>query len=113
MKGRTPTKEQKRFHDNLCQHVGCPACYIDGIFNDYVSVHHIDGRTKPDAHWKVIAACGNHHQIGDGCEAIHRNKARFIKQYGTEMFLHRMSVEILLDKGIEVPEQVLIIAGFK
>ncbi|RKS87309.1 phage RecA-dependent nuclease [Orbus hercynius] len=113
LKSRNVTKEQEQFHDDICQHVGCLACWLEGRFNDYVSVHHIDGRTKPDAHWLVLAPCGNHHQIGSGCEAIHKNKARFVKQYGTEMELYKMQVEILLDKKIHVPERVLSLSGFK
>lgn len=113
LKGRSVTKEQKRFHNHICQHVGCLPCWLEGRFNDYVSVHHIDGRAKPDAHWLVLAPCGNHHQTGNGCEAIHINKARFVRQYGSEMDLYRMQTEILLDKGIDVPERVLILSGFK
>ncbi|WP_392559767.1 Ref family recombination enhancement nuclease [Orbus mooreae] len=109
LKGRSVTKEQKKFHDNLCRYVGCPACWLEGRFNDYVSVHHINGRTKPDAHFLVLALCANHHQLGNGCEAIHINKARFIKQYGAEMDLYKMSIEILLDKNIEIPNRVIAI----
>ncbi|QHJ84889.1 MAG: hypothetical protein [Caudoviricetes sp.] len=113
LKSRTVTKAQKKFHDDICQHVGCLACWLDGQFNDYVSVHHIKGRTELDAHWLVIALCGNHHQIGNGCEAVHINKARFSKQYGSEKDLYKMQTEILLDKRINVPERVLILSGFK
>lgn len=110
LKSRSVTKEQKRFHDNLCQ-LGCVACYLEGIYNDYVSIHHIDGRTKPDAHYLVLPLCANHHQIGQGCEAVHVNKARFIKQYGSEMDLLKVCIERLLDKKVVVPGRVLEIFG--
>ena len=66
MKGRSPTAAQKRFHDLLCQHVGCIACRKEGLFNSWVSVHHVDGRTKPEAHWLVLPLCAGHHQDGTG-----------------------------------------------
>ncbi|WP_442796416.1 Ref family recombination enhancement nuclease [Pandoraea sp. XJJ-1] len=75
MKGRSPTSAQKHFHDDLCRHIGCVACRFEGIFNDYVSLHHIDGRTKPDAHWLVLPLCGGHHQDNGTAVAVHPYKA--------------------------------------
>jgi len=49
MKGRTPNKAEKQFHNAIAA-LGCIACRADGIFSELVSIHHIDGRTKPDAH---------------------------------------------------------------
>lgn len=108
LKGRSVTKEQKQFHDNLCNHIGCIACRLDGLFNDYVSVHHIDGRTKPDAHFLVLPLCSHHHQVsGKGWLTLHDNKSRFTAHYGSEMDLLKMSIEMLLDKKIEVPVRAL------
>lgn len=108
LKGRNVTKEQKQFHDNLCTYVGCIACSLDGQFNDYVSIHHIDGRTKSDAHWLVLPLCANHHQVsGQGWETVHNNKSRFERKYGHQIDLLKMCIEILLDKRIYVPKRIL------
>lgn len=87
MRGKTPTKTEKALHDKIAA-LGCVACHLDGLFNPYVSIHHIDGRTKPGAHLKVLALCGPHHQVG-GTEApsIHPWKARFEEKYGTQVEL--------------------------
>lgn len=50
MKGRTPTRYEKHMHDRMASEIGCIACRKDGIRNMHVSIHHIDGRTKPGAH---------------------------------------------------------------
>lgn len=89
MKGRNPSAAEKRFHDQLAS-LGCIACRIDGNHNPTVSIHHIDGRTKPDAHWRVLYVCAGHHQNGYGLPgqlAIHGAKARFEAKYGTELEL--------------------------
>lgn len=85
MKGRTPTKTEKQFWDDLSNFVGCIACRKDGIFNSYVSIHHIDGRTKPDAHKLVLPLCFPHHQ-GD-CKvvpSVHGAKRSFETRYGAQ-----------------------------
>lgn len=111
MKGRTPTIKQKHFHDDLCRHVGCVACRFEGGFNDYVSVHHIDGRTKPEAHWLVLPLCGAHHQDNGTAVAVHPYKARFEERYGAQMDLLRWCIEWLQQRDMEVPDGALIAAG--
>ena len=113
MKGRTVTKEEKQFHDNLCRHVGCIACRFEGRFNDWVSVHHIGGRTKPDAHKKVLPLCAGHHQDNGTAIAVHPHKARFEAEYGHQFELLIKCVTILREKKINVPERVLEITGFR
>lgn len=114
MKGRTVTTEQRRFHDMLARHIGCIACRAHGIFNDFVSIHHIDGRTKPDAHWLVLPLCGPHHQDdGSGVLAIHPWKRRFIAQYGRERVLLAECVQALLDMAVWVPIEALRVAGIQ
>lgn len=86
MKGRTPTKSEKHLHNQIAA-LGCIACRKDGIFTEMVSIHHIDGRTKPDAHKKVLPLCAGHHQDGTGAAgliAVHPWKARFETKYGTQ-----------------------------
>jgi hypothetical protein len=90
MRGRTPTADEKRFMSAVAA-IGCIPCEIDGNDNDMVSIHHIDGRTKPRAHYRILGLCAGHHQQGTGNDktmiAVHPNKARFEAKYGTQQEL--------------------------
>ena len=49
--------------------------------------HHIDGRTKPEAHTKVLPLCAGHHQDNTGQAgliAVHPWKKRFEQRYGNQ-----------------------------
>ena len=97
MKGRTRTKADKALHDRIAE-LGCIACHLDGRDNPWVSIHHIDGRTKPDAHKKVLALCAGHHQDGTGLAgliAVHPFKAAFEAMYGTQEQLLELTMERL------------------
>lgn len=87
MKGRAPSKEEKALHNKMAS-IGCIACLLDGRFNLLVSIHHIDGRTKKNAHKEVLPLCAPHHQQDDADEleriAVHPNKARFEQRYGSQ-----------------------------
>ena len=87
MKGRPPTAEEKRFMDRLGK-LPCIACRKDGWENHKISLHHIDGRTKPGAHFLVLPLCGPHHQQDDTDPrrriSLHGRKATFQARYGTE-----------------------------
>lgn len=114
MKGRAPTAEQKRFHDMLANEIGCIASRKDGFFDPVVSIHHIDGRTKPDAHWLVLPLSAGNHQDGTGAPgrlAVHPWKTRFEAKYGAQRDLLRECIEILLDRGCVVPDGALRAAG--
>lgn len=76
MKGRPPTQEERRFMDRICQ-LGCVACRVSGFNSPLVSPHHIDGKTKPGAHFLVLPLCEKHHQIAD----THKPK-RWISRHG-------------------------------
>ena len=98
MKGSTPTKAEKALWSRMSA-LGCIACAQDGIKNTHVSIHHIDGRTKPGAHKKVLPLCAPHHQQDDTDPiqrvAVHPNKARFEQQYGTQIeLLHQVMLLI-------------------
>ena len=95
MKGASRTKVEKDYHDRIAG-VGCIACLQDGIVNPWVSLHHIDGRTKPGAHLKVLPLCGPHHQQDDrsGVVAVHPNKARFQQEYGSQYELLAQAKQI-------------------
>lgn len=98
MKGRTPTAEELRVMDAIGS-LGCLACAADGNANPWISLHHLDGRTKPGAHLKVIGLCGPHHQQDDtdpmGRIAVHPNKARFERKYGSQYDLLASAMEQL------------------
>lgn len=111
MKGSPVSAAQKIFHDQLASRIGCLACAMDGRFNDYVSIHHIDGRTKPDAHWKVLPLCASHHQDDGLAIAVHPHKAMFETRYGKQMDLLVWAIEILQEQGQFIPDAALAAAG--
>jgi hypothetical protein len=90
MAGRTPTAAE-RVVMNAIAGLGCIACHKDGIVNPWISLHHIAGRTAPNAHMLVLPLCAGHHQDGTGTDpsliAVHPYKARFEARYGTQMEL--------------------------
>ncbi len=102
MKGRSPTVEEIQWMDDICNlgAVGCVVCWFcRGVSNPRVSPHHIDGRTKPGAHFLTIALCSKHHQEKDNQKPprwISRHgdgKKAFEERYGTELeFLELTSV---------------------
>jgi len=86
MKGRTPTRAEQDFMARVAS-IGCIACLFDGRIMPEVSIHHIDGRTMPGAHFNVLPLCAGHHQDGAGIPglvAVHPWKARFEARYGTQ-----------------------------
>jgi Recombination enhancement, RecA-dependent nuclease len=87
MKGRPPTAQEARFMDRMGQ-LPCIACLKDGWTNHVISLHHIDGRTKPGAHFLILPLCAPHHQQDDSDIrqriSVHGRKATFQARYGTE-----------------------------
>jgi hypothetical protein len=92
------TAEEKALWSRLAA-LGCIACMKDGVFNTYVSIHHVDGRTKPGCHKLVLPLCAPHHQQDDtdpvGRIAVHPNKARFERRYGSQVELIAQCVRLL------------------
>lgn len=90
MKGRPPIADEARFMSAIAD-LGCIACRKDGWHNSDVSVHHIDGRTKPGAHLLVLPLCAGHHHDSTGPKptliAVHPYKARFEQRYGAQRAL--------------------------
>lgn len=105
MKGRPPTAEEARFMDAIAG-LGCIACKKDGFENLWGSIHHIDGRTKPGAHFLVLFLCAGHHQAGTGENksliAVHPDKARFEARYGTQRELLAECIEMLELQVVEI-----------
>ena len=103
MKGRTVTSSEKKLWSKLISIVGCIACRIDDRFNDYATIHHIDGRTKLDAHKNVLPLCEHHHQ-GAGVKsipAVHVNKTEFERRYGKQADLLKTCHEIIKQENAE------------
>jgi hypothetical protein len=98
-----PNASDKKFW-NAVASIGCIACIKDGYRNPLVSLHHIDGRTKPGAHRKVLPLCAGHHQQGTNTNspnmiAVHPYKARFEDKYGLQEYLMVEVLQILKSKG--------------
>jgi len=96
-KQRAVTPAEKAHWDKLAA-LGCIACMKDGLFNPHVSIHHVDGRTKPGCHMLVLPLCAGHHQDGTGAAglvAVHPWKARFEAMYGTQQELMTYCAELL------------------
>jgi hypothetical protein len=98
VKGRPPTTDEARFISAIAD-LGCMACRYDGWSNPDVSVHHIDGRTKPGAHLLVLSLCAGHHQDGTATNptliAVHPYKARFEARYGSQLALLAACINLL------------------
>lgn len=61
IKGRTPTADEKRVMTALAR-LSCVACALHGKDQPLISLHHIDGREKTGAHYRVLPLCKWHHQ---------------------------------------------------
>lgn len=109
MKGRSVTAQQKRWHNTLVTTVGCVACRVSmDIHNDHCSIHHVDGRTKPHAHWYVLPLCAGHHQHGYGGDgfpgfAVHGQKVAFEQAYGRQADLVQVCAKVVAESGSDVP----------
>ena len=105
MKGAAPSAAQRRFWSALCE-LGCVACRRLGFVSPPVSVHHIDGRTKPGAHWLVLPLCAGHHQDATGVPgfvAVHPYKARFEAAFGRQRELLGWCLALLVERGYTGP----------
>ncbi len=111
MKGNAVTTQQRAFWDALVLHVGCIACRLDGRPNHECSIHHIEGRTKPGAHWLVLPLCAGHHQDGTGWPgliAVHPWKTRFEERYGAQIELLGWCCALLETAGAVVSPQIAL-----
>lgn len=97
-KQRAVTPTEKAVWGRLAN-LGCIACMKEGSYNPHVSIHHIDGRTKPGCHMLVLPLCGSHHQDdGSGVLAVHPWKARFEKRYGAQLDLVAECMNLIGEK---------------
>lgn len=96
---RSTTKVDRQLWTRMANTVGCIACHLDGHANPLVSIHHIDGRTKPGCHERVLPLCAGHHQAATGEDksliAVHPDKARFEQRYGPQAGLLELVHQLL------------------
>ena len=86
--------------DDMCS-LGCIVCEKYYWVYTHASPHHMDGKTKPGAHYKVIPLCGRHHQVADTQKPkrwVSRHgdgKRAFEAEYGTEQELYHYALELM------------------
>ena len=91
MKGRKPTADEKRYMSEVVS-LGCVICHLFYSVESPAAIHHCDGRTKPDAHYKILPLCAGHHQVSSPSgewatrHAPGRNAGKFAFEsaYGSE-----------------------------
>ena len=89
MKGRTPRKAEKEWMDKISQ-LGCIVCLKHEDVYSPAEIHHLEGKTKPEAHFRSIPLCFNHHREGSFnflWVSRHPWKTEFEKRYGKEIDL--------------------------
>jgi hypothetical protein len=97
MKGRAPTKAEQAHMDAMAQ-VGCIVCILHmGVWTP-PAIHHIDGKTKPGAHFLTIPLCSRHHQYKSNTGAwVSRHgdgRRAFEAAYGAEEWLLERAKEL-------------------
>ena len=83
---------------NSIVQLGCIVCRVHYDCYSPAEVHHIDGKTKPDAHLKTIPLCFRHHREGvNGKLYVSRHpfKHDFEERYGTEESLLQKVKELI------------------
>ena len=99
MKGRSPTKKEREWMDKIVQ-IGCIVCREHLHCYSPAEVHHIDGKTKPEAHFNTLPLCYNHHREGANNDAYvsrHPFRKEFEKRYGKQSDLLKRVQEIIND----------------
>lgn len=97
MKGRTPTAAEKRWMTQVAE-LNCIVCRNGGLGSTPAAIHHIDGRTKEGAHFKILPLCGIHHQTGGYGVALHQGRVAWENRYGTQKQLLKQVQELLNDR---------------
>ena len=86
MKGRKPTRLEQEHMDKV-RSIGCIICKKYGK-SRYAEIHHVIGKTKPNAHYKVLPLCPDHHRNflykDGGPISVHPYNARFEAKYGKQ-----------------------------
>ena len=90
---KTKTRAEKH-HLAKVAAFGCVACRVIGYEDTPAEIHHIRsdaGLAQRASHYETIPLCPQHHRHGEN--AIHRSKANFEADFGTE----RELLEIVLN----------------
>jgi hypothetical protein len=98
--GRTPTADEAR-HLQRVTALGCIVCRI--YRNQYTPAepHHMDGKTKPGAHFRILPLCPPHHRIpGKGYVSRADGKKAFEAEYMPEEDLW-----VCVEKALELEKQ--------
>jgi hypothetical protein len=98
LKGRQPNMEEANHLADVSE-LGCVVCLNRG-FNNPAEIHHTQGKTKPNAHLKILPLCFEHHRRGGDKEPISRHpyKKRFEEAYGTEEELLKQVEELIKEQ---------------
>jgi len=99
MKGRTPTAAETR-HMQRVRRLGCIACRNAGVYTpeEYTCVHHVEGKTRPGAHFKTLPLCDAHHSRYSS-EGLHYNKAAWQAIHGSEaVLLEQVALLLSIEK---------------
>lgn len=97
MQGRSPNKKEKQWMDSI-SNFGCIVCKLFYQCNSPAEIHHIDGKTKPEAHFKTLPLCYKHHREGvnnDMYVSRHPFKREFEKRYGNQYNLLERLKELI------------------
>lgn len=96
--GRTPTVNEQRWMNLLVEQVGCIVCRrFHGVITP-PEIHHLDGKTKPEAHFRTIPLCYRHHRSGEVTHhyvSYHPHSRQFENRYGTVEELWRHAVDLV------------------
>ena len=96
MKGKTLTKAEKLYHDEL-RELGCIVCILESGTYTPPQIHHRNGKTKDGAHMDVLGLCYCHHMADQQQPksplyvSRHPHKAMFEERYGTEQYLQEQT----------------------
>ncbi|MGP0704897.1 Ref family recombination enhancement nuclease [Escherichia coli] len=108
LKGRTPRAAERRMMDKIGS-LPCIACHVNGIVNEVISLHHLEGRNADGAHAYVLPLCDHHHQHAApaALRAVYRwlvpvhadgtcgGKAEFEALNGTQEHLYALCLEMI------------------
>ena len=86
MRGRKPTTDEKRHMQKVAE-LNCIVCELFHFESSPAEIHHLNGKTRPGAHFKVIPLCFLHHNSKVDCDKYtsrHPHRVRFENRYGTE-----------------------------
>lgn len=82
--GRKPTEDEARYLDDAAS-CGCIICVLYFGTESPAEIHHVDGKTKPGCHFKIIPLCAKHHRIpGKGYTSRADGKKAFEAAYMPE-----------------------------